>query len=119
MSTTIGFVVYPVSNMQNSVTFYRDVVGLGEPHKQSDNWIEFFLGDSALALTDQGEMVGALPGSQFSIGFEVDDIDATVARLKEHGAKIETEFEGPNCKAAFVHDLDGNRFAIHRLKSKA
>ena len=118
MATTIGFVVYPVTNMQQAVTFYRDVVGLGEPEKQSDHWFEFLLGDSALALTDQGEMVGALPGSQFSIGFEVDDLDATVARLKEHGAKIETEFEGPNCNAAFVHDLDGNRFAVHRLKAK-
>jgi catechol 2,3-dioxygenase-like lactoylglutathione lyase family enzyme len=116
MIKEIGFVVYPVSDLEKGKAFYRDALGLGEPRMLHDRWAEFDVGATTFALATGGESLGMPAGSAFGVGFEVDDFDATLKRLKEKNVQLDEPFEAPTCRACFAKDPDGNRFAIHKLK---
>jgi predicted enzyme related to lactoylglutathione lyase len=52
------------------------------------------------------------------VAFEVDDIDATIARLKERGVTFDMEkIETPVCWMAQFRDPDGNKLVVHKRKS--
>jgi predicted enzyme related to lactoylglutathione lyase len=112
----LGFVAYPVADLERARAFYRDVVGLGEATMLNVDWAEFDLGNATFALEGSADALGIAPGSASGAAFEVDDYDAVVGRLREHGAGIFNEFDGPACRAAFVRDPEGNAFIIHARK---
>ena len=116
MIKRFAFAAYPVSDVPASTAFYRDVVGLTPGQSFGDTWTEFDVGESAFVLT-KGESVGVAAGSQFSAAFEVDDVAAARARFVEHGVEVTGINDSPVCWSCFVTDPDGNRFAIHQLKS--
>jgi predicted enzyme related to lactoylglutathione lyase len=50
----------------------------------------------------------------------VEDFDAAIAKLKGAVIRFALEpFESPVCHAAVVHDPDGNKIMIHKLKAAA
>jgi len=114
---SLAFVCYPVKDVAKSTAFYRDVVGLKQAQTLHDRWSEFDVGGATFALASGGEEMGFQPGSGLAVAFEVDDFDATVQRLRENGLRMDDAFESPTCRACFAYDLDGNRFALHRLKN--
>lgn len=114
---TLGFVTYPVSDMERAKAFYRDAVGLGEPAMLHGAWAEFDLGNSVFTLAQGGEELGIKPGGAFSASFEVDDYEGAVERLRAHGATVLDDYDGPTCRATFARDPDGNGFTVHRLKT--
>lgn len=116
MVKSVAFVVYPVADLERAKTFYRDAVGLGEPHTLHERWVEFDVGGTTFALATGGEELGMPPGSGFSIAFETQDFEAALKRLKEKGGQVDEPFEAPTCRAFFAKDPDGNRFALHQLK---
>lgn len=115
--TKLGFVVYPVIDLEKSKAFYRDAVGLGEASTLHERWAEFELDGGVFALATGGEAIGIAPGSAFAVAFEVDDFDASLERLRAHGGNAEEPFEAPTCRACFARDPDGNRFSLHKLKT--
>jgi len=46
----VGFVVYPVADIDRSRAFYRDVLGFKEGESLSDGWYEFDLNGVGFAL---------------------------------------------------------------------
>ncbi len=118
MIKTIAFSVYPVSDLENAKAFYRDAVGLGEATTLHDRWAEFDVGGTTFALATGGESLGMPAGSGFSVAFETSDFDSAVEKLRASGAKVDDAFDGPTCRAVFARDIDGNRFALHELKSE-
>jgi predicted enzyme related to lactoylglutathione lyase len=49
----------------------------------------------------------------------VDDIDATIAKLKERGVAFDMEkTETPVCWMAQFRDPDGNKLVVHKRKEK-
>lgn len=117
MIKSIGFVSYPVKDMDRARKFYEEVFGLvpsPEFDGSSGSWIEYAIGDSALAL---GKMDGWEPSGQGpALAFEVENFDEAIAKLKEAGAKFVTEpMDFPNCKMAQVQDSEGNGITIHKL----
>jgi predicted enzyme related to lactoylglutathione lyase len=113
---SLGFVAYPVADFGRAIAFYRDVVGLGEATIFNTDWAEFDLGNATFALEGSAAALGIPPGSASGAAFEVNDYDAAVERLREHGAGVFNEFDGPTCRAAFVRDPEGNAFIIHARK---
>ncbi len=111
----VGFVVYPVADIDRSRAFYRDVLGFKEGESLSDGWYEFDLNGVGFALVTEGDEVGTPPGSAFSLGIEVGDLAGLKAKLEKAGAKMQG-FESPRCDAVFVTDPDGNRVTVHHLK---
>ena len=116
MFTQIDYTMVIVSDMERSVEFYRDKLGL--PLKfQSPEWTEFQTGATTLALHGGGVRQDHAPTNDTSkqagtcsIGFNVEDVDKTFAELKAKGINFvmpPTQREGEGIKLAVAIDPDG------------
>ncbi|PYS53756.1 MAG: glyoxalase/bleomycin resistance/dioxygenase family protein [Acidobacteria bacterium] len=102
-----------VSDMERSVRFYRDVLGL-QLRFQSPDWTEFEAGGTTLALHGGGKP-GLHQGQEqlagtASIGFNVDNVDTVYENLKSKGARPvipPTERQGEGIRLAVFLDPDG------------
>jgi len=126
MFKQIDYTMIIVSDMQRSVEFYRDKLGI--PLKfQSPDWTEFATGATTLALHgggiareyqdtgDQSKTAGAC-----SIGFNVDDVDKTYEELKAKGIPFimpPTQREGEPIRLAVGLDPDGLPISFAQLIS--
>ena len=125
MFKQIDYTMIIVSDMQRSVEFYRDKLGI--PLKfQTPEWTEFATGPTTLALHgggtaheyletggDQSKTAGAC-----SIGFNVDDVDKTYEELKAKGIPFvmpPTQREGEPIKLAVGLDPDGLPISFAQL----
>ena len=118
MITEIAFVGTPVSDLKRARAFYEDVLGLKPTLEMAGgHWIEYDVGAATFAITDM--VPDWKPSSQgTTVAFEVDDIDATMAQLRQHDVKIAWDvMETPVCRMAVIHDPDGNSITIHKRKS--
>ena len=116
MFNQIDYTMVIVSDMNRSVEFYRDKLGI--PLKfQSPEWTEFQTGATTLALHGGGitkERSGDGNESKYagtcSIGFNVDDVDKTYEELKAKGIFFvmpPTQREGEGIKLTVCVDPDG------------
>ena len=115
MFKQIDYTMIVVSDMQRSVEFYRDKLGI--PLKfQSPEWTEFDTGQTTLALHGGGVRGGAPQGDpskvagSCSIGFNVSDVDQTYADLQGKGIRFimpPTRREGESIKLTVCLDPDG------------
>jgi len=124
MFKQIDYTMVVVSDMDKSVEFYRDKLGL--PLKfQSPEWTEFLTGTTTLALhgggvARTGPPVGD-PSKQAgacSIGFNVDNVDETFAELQAKGIRFvmpPTQREGEGIKLAVAIDPDGLPISFAQL----
>ncbi len=109
----VDFFAYQTGDMSKAVAFYRDLLGL-EPIGQFEDegrliWAEFEVGGVCIALhpPEMGPPVG-------SVGLSVEDVDATVAELREKGVTITFDpIDTPVCKIAGITDQDGNPIILH------
>jgi lactoylglutathione lyase len=103
-----------VSDMDRSVRFYRDTLNL-KMRFQSPDWSEFELGSTTLALHGGSKPSPLAPGKEqyagtASIGFTVDDVDATFRELRGKGVRFvlePIEREGEGIRLAVGLDPDG------------
>ena len=116
MFKQIDYTMVVVSDMQRSVEFYRDKLGI--PLKfQSPDWTEFLTGTTTLALHGGGVPANApLAGDptkqagSCSIGFNVEDVDKTYLELQKKGIRFvmpPTQREGEGIRLAVCIDPDG------------
>src|SRR5262245_26850357 len=104
-----------VSDMDRSIRFYRDTLGL-KLRFESPDWTEFDMGTTTLALHG-----GAKPAPQrtgpseshagtASIGFSVENVDAEFEELQKKGVRFvmppKTQ-EGEGIRLAVLLDPDG------------
>ncbi len=122
MFKQIDYTMIVVSNMDRSVEFYRDKLGI--PLKfQSPDWTEFDTGATTLALHGGG-VSGAASGDPSkaagtcSIGFNVTNVDQTYEELKDKGITFvmpPTQREGEGIKLAVCLDPDGLPVSIAQM----
>lgn len=114
------FVLYEVSDLERSLVFYRDLLGLKvECHLAEYAWAELTATPTTLALTDPSKMrPGAVPRpGGASIVLAVEDVKAAVEELRGHGVPIYAEaFDTPVCFFAVIGDPDGNAVGLHQRK---
>ena len=110
----IDFVVYNVRDMERSVRFYRDTLGIEAPfNEENEFWTEFDTDPVSLALCRPSERRPWHGGP--AVALAVDDVHATIAELRAAGVKIVNEPEQTSaCIMAFIEDPDGNRICIHQ-----
>ena len=112
----VAFFAYPVSNVAASRAFYEGVLGLTLTSNHQDMWVEYDTEGGTLAITNMAEELK--PGSAGGwVALEVDDLDASVARMKAEGVPVVRDiFESPVCRMAVITDPDGNGIMLHQCK---
>jgi predicted enzyme related to lactoylglutathione lyase len=119
MITEIAFTGTPVTDMKRAREFYEGALGL-KPALESAGglWVEYEIGGSTLGLGCYGEVWKPSPEGT-CVAFEVDDLDAEMARLKSRNVKFHLEATAtPVCNFAIIFDPDGNKILIHKRKAK-
>lgn len=118
MFKKVAFTMYPVKDTERARSFYEGTLGL-KVGKHSENavWTEYDLpGGGCLALFKTNDIQPSA-GAGGSVAFEVDDLDALVARLKSEGARFKAEMvHSPVCRMSVVLDSEGNSIILHELK---
>lgn len=83
-------IVLIVKDMDRSVAFYRDVVGLNvEMH--TPFWSSLGAGTISLGLHPESANAKVAPSMGCTFGFEVEDIQSAVKDLKAKGVKMQLE----------------------------
>ena len=122
--------IVPVSDVDAAVRFYGDTLGLPLTERRDEipenPEAEFRAGDGALLVY---KSTGAGQARHTVAGFRVDDLDATVAGLRERGVVFE-EYDLPDLKtengiaavagvrAAWFKDPDGNILAVETVDDR-
>ena len=117
MIKEVAFVAVAVTDKEKARKFYQETLELKLSTSAMDGaWVEYDIGPVTIG-------VGCHPAWQPSrdgttIAFEVDDIDAAIAKLKERGVNFDMEkMETPVCFMAQFRDPDGNKLVVHKRKS--
>jgi len=121
----------PAQDLDRARAFYAEKLGL-EPADERPGGILYRVGDTEFALFASG---GRATGDHTQMGFEVEDLEATVAELKARGvvfeevdvpglrtrdgiADIEGNYPSKNAsgeRGAWFHDSEGNLLGIGQL----
>lgn len=112
----LGYLILYVSDLDASVAFYRDVVGL--THRFTDaGYAEFALGETRFALYERRRAAwltgrDPAPGPAGEVVFVVEDVDAAVRRLTALGVPL---LAGPADRPwghRVVHVADPDGFVV-------
>jgi predicted enzyme related to lactoylglutathione lyase len=117
MITEIAFTGTPVTDIKRAREFYEGVLGL-KPAMESAGgmWVEYEIGNGTFGIGCYGDVWKPSPDGT-CIAFEVDDLDAEIARLKSRGVKFAMDVTPtPICHFAIICDPDGNKILIHKRK---
>jgi predicted enzyme related to lactoylglutathione lyase len=117
MLKKVAFTMYPVTDMARARAFYEDVLGLAVgKHSDHGIWTEYDLPDGGcLALFRSTQL--APRGDGGALAFEVDDLDAEIAKLRAANVTFRAEMvHSPVCRMSVVLDSEGNSLILHQLK---
>lgn len=85
MLKRVSSTFYWTRNMDESVAFYRDVLGLGLRVRYGEDWAEFDVGGSTVAIHGSST---SPPSPGGTVVFEVEDIEETMGVLEERGVRF-------------------------------
>jgi catechol 2,3-dioxygenase-like lactoylglutathione lyase family enzyme len=118
------YATIPAQDLERAKSFYADKLGL-KPAEERPEGIRYRCGNGEFLLF---ESTGTASGSHTQLGWDVDDIEATVAELRGRGVVFE-EYDLPGFKTeggiaeiagekgAWFKDSEGNLLAIGELTS--
>lgn len=114
--TSLAFVAFPVNDIKIARHFYEEILGLKMSHNFMEEWIEYNLGDTALAIT-KADAQHPTPVRGAMVALEVKDINAFVRQLKTAGVQFSQDLmDTPVCRIAILQDPDGNPLMLHEKK---
>jgi catechol 2,3-dioxygenase-like lactoylglutathione lyase family enzyme len=94
----------PVQDLARARSFYADKLGL-EPSEERPGGLLYRCSAGEFALFESG---GSSPGTFTQMAWEVDDIEATVAELRERGVTFE-EVDAPGLRTVDgIAEVSGN-----------
>ena len=94
----------PAQDLERARAFYAEKLGL-EPVEERPGCLRYRCGNSYFALFASA---GAAAGTHTQMGWEVDDLAATVAALRARGVVFE-EYDLPGIRTVDgIADIDGN-----------
>ncbi len=124
--TKINHVAIAVNDIESSLSFWRDGLGLEVDHieevpSQKSKVVFIPVGDSEVELvkptsddTGVAKFIESRGGGMHHLCFEVDNIDEMLEMLKGKGIRLinETALELPGRKMAFIHPKSSNGVLI-------
>ena len=118
MLKKFSFVSYSVSNLQKSIIFYRDLLGL-ELILSNDNWAEFNVDGQRLAIHKKKDSTSLMGQAGATIYFEAKSIEAMVETLKVKGISFSGEIQIHSYgKLILFTDIDNNSLGLYEPPEK-
>jgi catechol 2,3-dioxygenase-like lactoylglutathione lyase family enzyme len=121
MITSIAHACFVVPNLERSIAFYRDQLGLKPAFDFKDEKGRRFglylkAGGRTFIELFQGEIASPADKQSFRhICLEVDDIQSTVKELRSRGVAVgEVKLGSDQSFQAWFKDPDGNEFELHQ-----
>src|SRR3954467_1161174 len=114
--TGVDFVSVPTRDLERSVAFYGQTLGLERSAYRPDrNHAEFETGTVTINVMDPERMgVGSFTPNANVIALHVDDVEQARATLTERGVAFAGDtFDTGVCHMAFFADPDGNALMLH------
>jgi predicted enzyme related to lactoylglutathione lyase len=114
--TGVDFVSVPTRDLERSVAFYGDTLGLERSvYRPERNFAEFETGTVTLSVIDPERMgVGSFQANASAIALQVRDVARARATLEERGVVFHGDvFDTGVCHMAFFADPDGNALMLH------
>lgn len=115
------WVTITVKNMEESLRFYQEIVGLAIDRRfQAGPGVEItFLGngETKVELICNEDIKEISIGQNISLGFEVDSVDEMMAFVKERGIAIHSGPIQPNPNVKFFYVLDPNGLKIQFVEN--
>ena len=111
----IDFTFFAVSDMQKSLTFYRDQLGMPLACLVHEGtWAEFEINPGTLVLGQGYDFIQ--PGGG-TVALAVPDMKAAVEELEQAGIHAHSPLgESAVCFWSIIEDPDGNRVILHQRK---
>ena len=120
--TELGHVVYYVRNLEASLRFYHEAVGLEVSGKIFNDRAALLTGGRThheLLLIEVGEATGPLAGKRiglyhvgWKIGASLDDLKQARDRIRERGYAIEGLSDHTVSQSIYLRDPDGNEVEL-------
>jgi len=108
----VDFVDIPSRDVERSIAFYRDVLGLPQKPREPT---EFEAGNVMLAIWKPEDQDVEFPKSAaHGIALRVPDVAAARTELEAKGVAFVGERDSGVCNMAFFEDPDGNSLILHR-----
>lgn len=107
-----------VKDIERSIKFYGEVLGLELIERQSFNGLElafFRVGDTEIELIQGGSGYSESDAVVNHVAFRVEDIDAALDKLREHGVTLidqEPREIWTGCRIAFFRGPDGEKLEL-------
>ena len=118
MINKIGFTAYTVSNLQQSINFYQNLLGL-ELLLKDARWAEFNISGQRFAINEKNNKTIKTNEAGAIVYFEANPIEAIVKTLKNMGVKFNGEIEIYSYgKMILFSDPDDNSLGLYELPNK-
>lgn len=102
-----AYATIPAQDLERARSFYADKLGL-QPEEEGPDGLRYRCGDGGFLLFASS---GQASGTHTQLGWDVDDIEAAVAALRERGVVFE-EYDLPGFKTVNgIADIEGERGA--------
>jgi len=111
----VDFVALPTHDIDLSVDFYGDTLGLRRSvYMPGRNYAEFETGNLTLSVIDAEKMGLEHHPQPTAIALHVDDVAAARKTLEARGVEFRGDtFDTGVCHMAFFADPEGNAFMLH------
>jgi predicted enzyme related to lactoylglutathione lyase len=114
--TGVDFVAIPTRDLERSVAFYGETLGLRRSvYRPERNFAEFETGTVTFNVLDPQRMgVGSFQANVNAVALHVEDVEQARSTLEARGVRFAGEtFDTGVCHMAFFADPDGNALMLH------
>jgi catechol 2,3-dioxygenase-like lactoylglutathione lyase family enzyme len=102
-------------DMERSIKFYGETLGLKRNEKAHPEWPEFETGNLTILLTDPKKTGATFSPSVGAVALRVPDVAEAMDKLKAEGVTFDYDdaYDSGVCHMAFFKDPDGNALMLH------
>ena len=118
MFKRVGAAILLIENMEKSVTFYQNILGMKIKH-ESPEWVEFVNESGRAVLALHPKRTKSIGSPNVLVGFNVNDIENVCKQLEEKSVKFYKKLKEESFgKHATIEDPDGHLISIVEIPAK-